>query len=101
MVGDPHGGEGPQRAAVGLEEGDPFGRQGAIELVKSLAKAALLLGVGAAFLWNARGLLLGLSVVPLEVAMPALADRAALLFLTLAAGLLVIAGGDLPVQFLQ
>lgn len=78
-----------------------FGRQGAIELVKSLAKAALLLGVGAAFLWNARGLLLGLSAVPLEAAMPALADRAALLFLTLAAGLVVIAGGDLPVQFLQ
>lgn len=78
-----------------------FGRQGLIELLKALAKAGLLLGVGAAFLWRDRGLLAGLSAVPLEAAMPALFDRGVLLFLVLTAGLVVIAGGDLPVQFLQ
>ncbi len=78
-----------------------FGRQGLIELVKALAKAALLMGVGAAFLWRDRGLLASLGAVPLESAMPALFDRGVTLFLVLTAGLLVIAGGDLPVQFLQ
>lgn len=98
----------PKLLAPKVERLDPlkgfariFGRQGLIELVKSLAKAGLLLGVGAAFLWRDRGLLAGLSAVPLDAAMPALFDRGVLLFLALAAGLLLIAGGDLPVQFVQ
>ncbi len=78
-----------------------FGRQGLIELVKALAKAGLLLGLGGFLLWRDRSLLAGLSAVPLETAMPALFDRGVLLFLALTAGLVVIAGGDLPVQFLQ
>ncbi|WP_448581902.1 EscU/YscU/HrcU family type III secretion system export apparatus switch protein [Thermaurantiacus sp.] len=78
-----------------------FGRQGLVELLKALAKAALLLGMGAAFLWRDRGLLAGLSTMPLEAAMPALLDRGVFLFLALTAGLFIIAGGDLPVQFLQ
>lgn len=78
-----------------------FGKQGLIELVKALAKAGLLLGVGAYLLYRERGRLAGLSTIPLDAAMPALFGLAVVLFLALTAGLLVIAGGDLPVQFLQ
>lgn len=78
-----------------------FGTQGAIELLKALAKGAILLGLGGFLLWRDRAMLLNLSRVPLESAWGAVLDTATLLFLALTAGLTLIAAGDLPVQFLR
>jgi flagellar biosynthetic protein FlhB len=81
--------------------GRMFGRRGFMELLKALAKAMLILGVGAVLLWRDLPLLLGLGRLPVEAALPALLRAAVDLFLILSVGLSVIAAGDLPVQFLE
>jgi flagellar biosynthetic protein FlhB len=81
--------------------GRMFGKRGFIELLKALGKAVLILGVGAAILWRDLPLLLGLGRLPVEAALPALLSAAVDLFLILSAGLVLIAAGDLPVQFFE
>jgi flagellar biosynthetic protein FlhB len=81
--------------------GRMFGRRGLLELAKALVKAGLILGVGAALLWRDLPMLLGLSRLPPEAALPALVGAAVRLFLLLSLGLALIAAADLPVQFFQ
>ena len=78
-----------------------FGSHGLMELVKALAKAALLLGL--TWLLFARNLpqIAGLSALPLEVAGRAAAGLALDLLLWLSAGLLLIAAIDLPLQIFR
>lgn len=78
-----------------------FGGQGLMELVKALAKAALLLGL--TWLLFSRNLprIAGLSALPLEAAGRAAADLALELLLWLSGGLLLIAAVDLPLQIFR
>lgn len=78
-----------------------FGGQGLIELVKALAKAALLLGL--TWLLFARSLpqIAGLSALPLEAAGRTAAGLALDLLLWLSAGLVLIAVIDLPLQIFR
>lgn len=78
-----------------------FGSRGLIELLKALAKGALLVGLGALLLWRDLPLLLGLSAIGLEAGAGLLLDRAVALALALSMGLVLIAAGDLPVQFIR
>lgn len=78
-----------------------FGPKGLIELLKALLKAGLMLGLSAWLLWQDAPILLRLSAMPLNAALGALSDMGLSLFLWLSLGLAVIAGGDVPVQFLQ
>ncbi len=75
-----------------------FGAQGGIELLKALAKAALILGLAAALLLSALPLLSGLSAMPFELALRSAGAEALQLFLWLTLGLALIAAVDLPVQ---
>jgi len=78
-----------------------FGAKGLIELVKALAKTVLLVGLSAFLLWQQAPLLMHLSSMPLEAAFGTLGNLGLKLFLWLSIGLAIIAGGDIPVQFLQ
>jgi flagellar biosynthetic protein FlhB len=78
-----------------------FGPEGLIELAKALAKAILLLGLSAWLLWRDLPLLLGLSAMPLQAAIPAAATAAVQLLLWLSLGLALIAGADLPLQLVR
>jgi flagellar biosynthetic protein FlhB len=78
-----------------------FGLRGLIELAKSLLKAALLLGVSAAYLRAHQQQLATLSALPFEAAVRQAARLAGLLLLWLGAGLALIAAADLPVQLFQ
>ncbi len=75
-----------------------FGGQGLIELVKALAKAALLMGL--TWLLFARSLphISGLSALPFDAAGRTAAGLALDLLLWLSGGLVLIAAADLPVQ---
>lgn len=81
--------------------GRMFGPKGAIELLKALAKAAVLLGVAGLLLWQDLPLLLGLSAMPPEAAVETVGDRALRLLLWLTLGLALIAAADLPWQLMQ
>ncbi len=78
-----------------------FGPKGLIELVKALAKTIILIGISCWLLFNSMGMLIGLSTVPLEAALSTAAGLGLKLFLWLSFGLILIAGGDLPVQIRQ
>lgn len=81
-----------------------FGAQGLVELLKSLAKAAVILGLGGWLLLSAMPLLAGLSAMPLPAAMRAVGAEVVSLILWLTGGLALIAAIDLPIQlrrFLQ
>lgn len=78
-----------------------FGPKGLIELFKALLKAGLLIGVSAWLLWRDAPLIMQLSAMPLGAALATLADIGLKLFLWLSLGLVLIASGDVPVQFLQ
>lgn len=78
-----------------------FGARGPIELGKALLKGALLVGLGGALLWRDAAVFLGLSQVPLASAFATLLDRGVLLYAALATGLVLIAGGDLPIVLWQ
>lgn len=81
--------------------GRMFGSRGLIELVKSLLKALILIGLSGVILWNSRQQLASLSAMPHEAAFGVAADLGLRLFLWLSLGLALIAGGDLPVQIMQ
>ncbi|WP_448585257.1 EscU/YscU/HrcU family type III secretion system export apparatus switch protein [Thermaurantiacus sp.] len=81
--------------------GRQFGRRGLVELVKAVAKGALLVGLGSVLLWRDASIFLGLSAMPLSAALATLLDRGVLLFAALAFGLVLIAGGELPVAILE
>ncbi len=78
-----------------------FGRRGLVELAKALAKACLIIGLGGWILWSGIFELAALSAMPLEQGLAAAMSRGLLLFASLALGLVVIAAGDLPIQFVQ
>jgi flagellar biosynthetic protein FlhB len=78
-----------------------FGSQGLIELVKAVAKAGLLLGLSFLILRRNLPVIAGLSAMPLDAAIGAAAGMALSLLLWLSAGLVLIAGADLPLQIVQ
>lgn len=78
-----------------------FGSRGLIELVKALAKAALLLGLSFLILRRNLPVIAGLSAMPLDAAIGSAASLALGLLLWLSLGLAVIAGADLPLQIFQ
>lgn len=75
-----------------------FGPTGWIELLKSLAKAVLLLSIGIGVLWAHADAMLGLVSANLEQAVGELSSILLLLLFAMAGGLLLIAGIDVPVQ---
>ncbi len=81
--------------------GRMFGKKGLVELAKALAKALFVLGLAGAALAAGLGQLLALSAMPLDQSLAVAARQGLLLFAALSAALLLIAGGDLPVQFFQ
>jgi flagellar biosynthetic protein FlhB len=78
--------------------GRMFGPKGLIELVKALAKALILVGLSTWLIYDSLPMLRGLSAMPLEAAMATANGLGLKLFLWLSLGLVLIAGGDLPVQ---
>lgn len=81
--------------------GRMFGKKGLVELVKALAKAVLIIGMAGWILWGGLAEYLALSAMPLEQGLSASVQRGQILFAGLALGLVIIAAGDLPVQFFQ
>ncbi|MGL6044199.1 MAG: EscU/YscU/HrcU family type III secretion system export apparatus switch protein [Sandaracinobacteroides sp.] len=81
--------------------GRMFGPHGLAELGKALAKAILLLTVSGWMLFDSLPLIIGLSAMPLEAAVPAAAGIGLDLLLWLSLGLAFIAGIDLPLQLLR
>jgi flagellar biosynthetic protein FlhB len=78
-----------------------FGPRGLVELVKALAKAALLLGGAALLLYADLPQLLALSAVPLAPALVTTGELVTRLMLWLTLGLALIAAADLPLQIRQ
>ncbi|RYY36675.1 MAG: flagellar biosynthesis protein FlhB, partial [Sphingomonadales bacterium] len=78
-----------------------FGPTGWIELGKSLLKVVLLGGVGGWMLWSMTGSSLGLMATDLDAAAGALGGQFIFLMFVMAAGLLLIAGVDLPIQMIR
>ncbi|MGQ5700671.1 EscU/YscU/HrcU family type III secretion system export apparatus switch protein [Sandaracinobacteroides sp. A072] len=81
--------------------GRMFGKRGLVELLKALAKAAILLGVSAVMLHASLPALAGLPRAPLGDALLKLTALGLKLMLWLTLGLAVIAGGDLPIQIID
>lgn len=78
-----------------------FGPTGWIELGKSLLKVLLLGSMGAWMLWSMTSSSLGLMAMDLNGAVGALGGQFILLMFVMAAGLLIIAGVDLPIQMIR
>ena len=78
-----------------------FGSHGWIELGKSLLKAVLLLAIGAWILWDAAPQMLSLVRSDIGRAVGELSKIFYFLVFTMAGGLLLIAGIDVPVQIVQ
>lgn len=78
-----------------------LGPNGWIELFKSLLKVVLLGTLGGWMLWSITGTSLGLVSSDLGGAVGALGDRFVTLLFVMAAGLVLIAGIDLPIQILR
>ena len=78
-----------------------FGPTGWIELGKSLLKVILLGGMGSWILWSMTGSSLGLMATDLDAAAGALGGQFIFLMFVMAAGLLIIAGVDLPIQMIR
>jgi flagellar biosynthetic protein FlhB len=78
-----------------------FGLAGWIELGKGLAKVALLGAIGAWLLWSMRREAIGLVAGDLEGSVAALGWKLILLMLVMSGGLLLIAGVDVPIQFVR
>lgn len=78
-----------------------FGLKGVIELLKALMKAIVLIGLSAWLLWSEAPVLMRMSAMPLDAAIPLAGDMGMRLFLALSLGLALIAGVDLPVQILD
>jgi flagellar biosynthetic protein FlhB len=78
-----------------------FGVRGLIELVKALLKTVLLIGLSAWLLGRELDTLAGLSAMRFDDALATVGAVGIRLVLWLSLGLVVIAGGDLPVQIVQ
>lgn len=78
-----------------------FGPQGWIELGKSILKAALLGAIGAWILWSNAPEMLSLVTSDLGQAVDSLGETFILLVFTMAGGLLIIAGIDVPIQLVR
>lgn len=78
-----------------------FGMHGWVELGKGLMKVALLGSIGTWMLWSMRQESLGLVAGDVEGSVAALGWRLILLLLVMAGGLLLIAGIDVPIQFIR
>lgn len=78
-----------------------FGMHGWIELGKGVMKVVLLGSIGTWMLWSMRQESLGLVAGDVESSVAALGWRLILLLLVMAGGLLLIAGIDVPVQFIR
>ena len=78
-----------------------FGTKGLIELVKALGKSLLLIGLSAWILYGQLPVFAGLSAMQFDAALSTMGTLAIRLILILSCGLLLIAGSDLPVQFIQ
>jgi flagellar biosynthesis protein FlhB len=78
-----------------------FGAQGATELVKAVAKVLVLSAIGYWVLRNELPAIMGLAAVDIKIAVARAGQAIAGAFFALSLGLLVIAGIDVPAQFLQ
>lgn len=85
--------------AAGLKR--MFGMQGLIELLKGLAKVALMGGIGVWAIWSHQEEIIGMGKSGLVPAMATVGDLFLLVCLSMAGGLLLIAGIDVPVQMVQ
>jgi flagellar biosynthetic protein FlhB len=78
-----------------------FGMQGLIELVKSIAKVALLGSIGVWLIWDRLTAIIGLGQSGLAPAMSDLGNMFIMTCLIMAGGLFLIAGIDVPAQIMQ
>ena len=78
-----------------------FGMQGLIELMKSIAKVALLGSIGVWLIWDRLTAIIGLGSSGLAPAMSELGNMFIMTCLVMAGGLFLIAGIDVPVQIMQ
>ncbi|MES2986710.1 MAG: flagellar type III secretion system protein FlhB [Pseudomonadota bacterium] len=78
-----------------------FGPTGWIELGKSLLKVVLLGSMGGWMLWSLTTSSLGLIALDIQGAVGTLGSQFITLMFVMAAGLLVIAGVDLPIQMIR
>lgn len=85
--------------AAGLKR--MFGPNGLIELGKSLLKVVLLGAIGSWMLWSMTRSSLGLVSADLNGAVGALGGQFVTLLFVMAAGLVIIAGVDLPIQIIR
>lgn len=75
-----------------------FGKQGLVELGKSLAKAVVLGALGYWLLAERMQMMLGLGAQQIEPALRTVGDSVVQALLWLSAGLVIIAGIDVPIQ---
>lgn len=85
--------------AAGLKR--MFGLQGLIELMKSIAKVALLGSIGVWVIWDRLTAIVGLGKSGLAPAMSDLGNIFIMTCLIMAGGLFLIAGIDVPAQIIQ
>lgn len=78
-----------------------FGKQGLVELGKSLLKVILLAAMGGWLLWSGRQAAMGLAAGSLESSVARVSSDLIMLLLIMAGGLVAIAGFDVPVQIVQ
>jgi flagellar biosynthetic protein FlhB len=78
-----------------------FGANGWIELGKSLLKVVLLGAIGGWMLWSLTASSMGLMATDLNGAVGALSGQFVTLMFVMAAGLIAIAGIDLPIQIVR
>jgi len=78
-----------------------FGMQGLIELVKSIAKVALIGSIGVYLLWQRMDAIRGMSRSDIHAAIGELGSIFILVALLLAGSLFIIAGIDVPAQIIQ
>jgi flagellar biosynthetic protein FlhB len=78
-----------------------FGSNGWIELGKSLLKVVLLGSIGFWMLWQAAHPTMGLASTDLNRAVGSLGDTFMALLFAMSAGLVLIAGIDVPIQIIQ
>lgn len=78
-----------------------FGMQGLIELMKSIAKVALLGSIGVWLIWDRLTAIIGLGSSGLAPAMSELGNMFIMTCLIMAGGLFLIAGIDVPAQIMQ
>jgi len=78
-----------------------FGKQGIIELLKSLLKVALLGSIGTWLLWSSAKDAMGFTAAGIETSIARVGDSFVTLLLVMSLGLVVIAGIDVPVQLVR